>query len=83
MDNFNNYDDTKEEIQFLRKMVVETTNISKDWQKTIWRIIISLSIVLTIGIIGCSLVCKMYLDNAYKSKSSSTTNINHNINENK
>lgn len=86
MNEINNYNNTNEEIQFYRKMLVETCNISKDWLKTLKIIIFSLSMVLVVGIIACSIVCNIYLRLAYDTegyeKNNTTTNINRNINEN-
>lgn len=77
---------TTEEIQFYRKMLLETSDISKNWQKTLKIIITMFSTILIVGFIVCGLVCKMYFGYAYDSenteKQNTTTNINKNINDN-
>lgn len=78
---------TYEEIQFYRKMLIETSKISKDWMKTLKTVIAVLSIVIICGFIVCGFVVNRYLAYAYTpdaiEQSNTNTNVNTNVNENK
>lgn len=86
MENRDNMITKDEEIQFLRKMLLDTSKLSKDWLKSLKIIVATLALVLISGIIACAVVCNIYLKLAYDSegyeKQNTTTNVNKNINEN-
>lgn len=80
-----------EEIQFLRKALMETSKISYGWMKTlkiaIAVISIAFSIIIISGFIVCQNIVNKYLAYAYApdaiEQSNTNTNINSNTNENK
>lgn len=74
-----------EEINFYRKMLVDTSNISYGWMKTQKVVVISLSVVIIALFIIFGIICESYLRLAYSPNGyeKSNTNINRNINENK
>ena len=81
MENKNN-----DEVQFYRKLLVDTSQISYGWMKTQKIIVISLSIVIITLFITCGIICESYLRLAYApegyEKANTNTNINTNVNKN-
>lgn len=78
MDNNTNFNITKEN-EFLRKMLAESLEISKGWQKTVRIISISAIVVIALTFASISIA---FLKYAYSSDADTNTNINTNINKN-
>ena len=78
---------TQDEIQFYRKVILETSKLSKDWIKAFKIVVAIFSIVIICGFVVCRYVVNRYLAYAYApdaiGQSNTNTNINTNTNENR
>jgi hypothetical protein len=79
----NNKNTDNEEINFYRKLLIDTSHISYGWMKTQKIIVISLSIVIMSLFIVFGIVCESYLRLAYAPEGYQKANTNTNINLNK
>jgi hypothetical protein len=77
----------KEEIKFLRGMLLEASKTSENWKKAFKYISIVFGIVLIFSLLTWCFIGERYLHYAYDPQSienqNTTTNTNTNINENK